>query len=632
MTEGKRPDLSLRHHFFTGSERSEESHATFPGTGTEAGAASWARRAAQVTLERVAEAAHSAPAPLARETGAARFAARAERPWVGAASLCGLATLAATLFFFHLGSYGLWEPDEARYAEIAREMLSTGDFILPRLNYVAYVEKPPLLYWLTATSFGALGHSELAARIVPAVSALLGVLATYLFALKVFDRRRALLAGGILATAPLYTTMAQVLTTDMLLTALVTVALFAFFLSWSEGGGWRWLFYVAMGLGTLAKGPVAIVIPMLVAIVFLAWRRELKGAGARFRPLLGLVLTFAIAAPWFLAVAMREPDFVRFYFFGEHIRRFFEANFSHGEPFYFYIPVVVVGFLPWSILFPVAGSGATANRDARDFCLIAATVILVFFSLASAKLIPYILPALPPLAVAIADSALGLEPSEGAGRGAYAAARRRLKLAAPILMGLLGAAMVVAAIAARSLPEPYPLVVRPALFACGTVMLVGAGLIGVAFARRLTEAALAIGVLTMAAAMLAGSYARLEAEPFRSYTKLSREVAARAPDATLICYHRYVQALAFYGKRRVVLVGLLSELDFGRQRSADASAFFLRTDDDLMRLWNAPGSKVIVIDESDLRRLEPRFGEFIVIASEATKRAILRPEGRVGRN
>ncbi|MFZ0889895.1 MAG: hypothetical protein WA005_15725, partial [Candidatus Binataceae bacterium] len=134
-------------------------------------------------------------------------------------------------------------------------------------------------------------------------------------------------------------------------------------------------------------------------------------------------------------------------------------------------------------------------------------------------------------------------------------------------------------------------------------------------------------VLTMAGGMLAASFARIEAEPLRSYAALSREVASKAPGATLICYHRYVQSLAFYATRRVVLVGSPSELRYGRDHAADSAGYFLSTDDDLMRLWSAPGTKVLVLDEPDLERLRPRLGGFVVIASESKKRAILRSNG-----
>jgi 4-amino-4-deoxy-L-arabinose transferase-like glycosyltransferase len=548
-----------------------------------------------------------------------------------AASLGAVTVLAATLFFFHLGVYGLWEPDEARYAEIAREMLAARDFVVPHLNYVPYIEKPPLLYWLTACSFAIGGLNEFAARLVPATAALTTVIATWMFAARVFDYRRAMLAGAILATAPLFAVMAQVLTTDMLLTSFVTVSLFAFFLAWSEGGAWRWLLYIAMGLGTLTKGPVAIVIPAAVAIAFLIRQRDLRGGVSRLRPASGALLTFAIAAPWFLIVSRREAGFAGFYFVGEHLHRFLDPNFEHAQALYFYVPVLILGFLPWSIILPltVPLTGlfgrwkASANRSARDFCLVAAAVIFGFFSLASGKLIPYVLPAFPPLAIAIADSVMSIEE--------HAGGSRRFAIAAMTTMALIGALMLAAPFAGLS--TPYLSLVRPALLAAGLIAIAGGAMAGLSIARGRVEAAPAIVVLAIAAALIAGSYGRLEAEPLRSYAGLCRTIAAQAPaGSTLICYRRYVQGLPYYNRQRIVLVGAPSELNFGMEHSEDAASWFLTTDDELFRLWDTRGPKVLVIDESDLERLRSRLGNFTTIASEGRKLAILRAEEQLGSN
>jgi 4-amino-4-deoxy-L-arabinose transferase-like glycosyltransferase len=237
----------------------------------------------------------------------------------GFVAVMGLATL---LFFLHLGTYGLWEPDEARYAEIAREMLALHSFIVPHLNYVPYIEKPPLLYWLTALAMSLFGVNEFAARLVNAAAALTGVAATCLFAAKTFDARRAITAGAVLATSVIYAVMAQVLTTDMLLTASITIALYALHLHWHEGGRWCWIAYVAMGLALLTKGPIGVAIPFAAMAIFL-WREgDLRGAIGRFRVIPGLALSAAIAAPWFVAIQIRAPGFCAVYFVGEDIRRF----------------------------------------------------------------------------------------------------------------------------------------------------------------------------------------------------------------------------------------------------------------------------------------------------------------------
>ena len=529
--------------------------------------------------------------------------------------------IAGLIFFFHLGTYGFWEPDEARYGEIAREMLSMRDFIVPHLNYVAYVEKPPLLYWLTVLSFRIIGISEFAARMVPAMSALLGVLATFIFADRERGRRRAVMATAILATAPLYAVMAQVLTTDMPLSALTTIAIFALFLHYKEGRIWCWVAYVAMALATLTKGPVGIALPALTLLVFLWWEGALRGSIRRFHAIAGALLVLAIVAPWFVAISIREPGFLDFYFVGEHIRRIFDSSFSHGEPAYFYIPVIIAGLLPWSLLVPFLTWRRMTPNPARRYCVIASLVIVGTFSASSGKLIPYIIPAFPPLAVLLADGIIACAwPDES--RPLRSPDSRILTESGPLL-GLLGAAVIVVAIEAASFRTPYPMLVQPELFAIGGILLFGGAMTTVAFSARLTGAGLSLIVITIAGALCAGTWARLAAEPMRSYASLSRAVAERASSAKIICYHRYVQGLPFYTRRRVIVVGPLSEMRFGAERASDAKDYFFTSDNDLLRLWNRPGDTVLVLDAGDLARLKDRLGNFTLIAVEHTKRAIV---------
>jgi 4-amino-4-deoxy-L-arabinose transferase-like glycosyltransferase len=538
-----------------------------------------------------------------------------------AAAPAGVIALAAALFLFHLGSYGLWEPDEARYAEIAREMIVSHDYVLPHLNYVPYVEKPPLLYWLTAAHFRILGETEFAARLISARSAVLGVLVTMLFTMRVFDRRRAMLASAILATSPLYAVMAQVLTTDMLLASLITIAIFAFYLHWSEGRRWRWLMYGAMGLAALAKGPVGVVLPILVALIFLWWNRDLWGGLRKLGLPSGLLLTTAITAPWFAAVAMRQPGFVQFYFIGEHLRRFIEPRFSHGAPIYFYVPVLLVGMVPWTLLAPLCRP--PRERDPRvAFTAISASVTFIFFSLASGKLVSYILPVLPPLAILLADRVIS-----------YMDARRaehRRPLGPPMLAGLplvvLGIAAIAVAVWTPDASDGYLALIRPSLTAIGLIMIIGGCATAAIFFAGRSDVGLAAMALTAAAILIAGSYSRLAIESKRSYAQLSRDVARLAPDAGLICYHRYVQALPFYARRRVILVGPPSELRFGAGQSPDAHSYFFEKDADLIQLWHEKRPRVLVIDEPDLARLAPALGQVRVIASEHRKRAVVRAD------
>ena len=544
-----------------------------------------------------------------------------------AGALVAVSALAAIVFFFRLGTYGLWEPDEARYAEIAREMLATHDFIVPHLNYVPYIEKPPLVYWLTALSMSMLRVDEFAARLPNALAALAGVIATYVFALRAFDRRRAILAAAVLATSGLYAVMAQVLTTDMLLAAAVTVALFAFYLHCREGGRWCWLVYAAAGIAVLAKGPVGAVIPLLAGAVFLWWERDLKGAIGRFHVFAGFVLIAAIALPWFAAITLREPGFFDFYFVGEHFRRFFEPSYSHGEPIYYYVPVVVAGMLPWTIVVPFLPWRSLAPNPARRFCIIASALIFALFSLASAKLIPYILPALPPIAVIIADAIAAFADGRTAAIGGAthelkAPDPRRLAAVGPIL-AIAGAGTIAAAINAYRFASPYPMIVHPALYLAGTTLVVGGFACFATFWNRRLAGGLAVFIATASATLMIGSYGRILAEPTRSYAQLAREIDRRAPAAVLICYPRYIQSLPFYCRRRVILVGAKTELAYGAAHAPDASQWFFTSRADLMRLWNQPRSTVLVIDRRALAPLRQSLGSYRVVASDSRKLAIM---------
>jgi 4-amino-4-deoxy-L-arabinose transferase-like glycosyltransferase len=540
--------------------------------------------------------------------------------------VAAILALSLVVCMFHLGSFGLWEPDEARYAEIAREMLLSGKLMVPHLNYVAYVEKPPLLYWLTTLSFWIFGVSEFAARLPVAISAIAGILATYVFALRAFGRRHAILAAAILATTPLYALMAQVLTTDMTLTALTTIATLAFFLHWQEGGRWCWIAYVAMGLAVMTKGPVGAAIPIFSIAIWLALRRELSGAIARFSAIPGLSLTFLIAAPWFIFMSIREPGFAKFYFIGEHLRRAFEADYSHKEAFYFYIPVLAIGLLPWSMLVPFLTWRAVPRNPARSFCIVAAGVTVVAFSCASAKLIPYVLPAVPPMVVLIADGLVSCAWPSAESGGASKSPDSRILIESGPLLTLLGAGVIIAAIEAPEFRTPYVMAARPAMYAIGTILIAGGMATTLMFFASRTATGLAAIVVTLALTLIAGGWVRLETEPMRSYAALSRAIADQAADATIICYHRYVQSLAFYNRQRVALVGGRTELDFGSQLDPGAGQWFLNNDEQMFRRWERPGPVVIVLDAGDLARMKEQLGEFDVIAVEGKKRAIVRHE------
>ena len=545
----------------------------------------------------------------------------------------GVTLLALILFFFHLGTYGLWEPDEARYAEIAREMLASHNFIIPHLNYVPYVEKPPLLYWLTTGSMELFGINEFGARFVNATAALIGVLTTYLFALRTFDCRRALLSGVVLATSALYALMAQVLTTDILLTTTTSIAMFAFFLQWRDGGRWWLVCYFAVAAAVLTKGPVGAVLPLITAAAFLWFEGEWRGATQRFHLVGGLAIAALVSLPWFIAITIEEPSFFSFYFVGEHLRRFLEPRYSHGEPIYYYFPVVAGGFLPWSLALLVVPWRLLEPNPARRFCLIAAATVFMLFSLASSKLIPYILPAFPFLAILAADGLMTFADADESCSSSRAHRFRPEKTSQPdprrlalvtLMLALAGEAVIAVAFDPGRFKSPYLATLRPVLYVSAATAVVCAILCSAAFWTRHFEVGLALLIGGTAVTLIAISYGRILMEPTRSYATLARSIQRLAPAARLICYPRFIESLPFYCRRRVILVGAKTELAYGAKHANDASRFFYSRPDDLVRLWDEPQESVLVIDRGALGQVQDLLGSYRVIASDTRKLALAR--------
>ncbi|MBI3569665.1 MAG: glycosyltransferase family 39 protein, partial [Gammaproteobacteria bacterium] len=320
-----------------------------------------------------------------------------------------LTLLLAVFFGFELGSRALWHPDEGRYSEIPRAMVASGDYVTPRLNGVKYFEKPVLFYWMQAGSIKLFGVNEWALRLWPALLALAGCLAVYGAGRKLFGRRAGLIAAIVLATSPLYYLLARIITLDMAVSVLLTGALLSFLLGVREPPGrtcslYLYAFYALCAAATLIKGLIGIVIPAMVigAWIVLLWDWRLLRA---IHLPTGLLLFFALAAPWHVLAARANPEFAQFYFIHEHFQRYLTTVHMRYQPWWFFMPVLVLGMLPWiGLLFPAlrdAWAGWRARHERREelFLLLWAGLVFAFFSVSSSKLIPYILPMLPPLAL-----------------------------------------------------------------------------------------------------------------------------------------------------------------------------------------------------------------------------------------
>ncbi len=324
-----------------------------------------------------------------------------------------LTLVLGALFFILLGSRPLFVPDEGRYAEIAREMISSKEYLIPHLNGILYFEKPILFYWLSSLAFKIGGVKIWAIRSVNALLALLGCLFTYLTGYQLYDRKTGLTAALVLGTSLLYFIMAHMVALDLALTVFLAGSLYAFLvgalmpLSYRR----RLCFYasgVSAALAVLTKGLVGILFPCLIIGAWLLLRRMAKPTPMqdhRFRlssfylPTT-LLIFLLIALPWHVIVQHQHPEFFHFYFIEQHILRYTDSSIGHDEPIWFFIPCLLVGFLPWTWFLPKAFY--QKQSEVSLFFTLWVIIVFLFFSFSKSKLIPYILPLYPALALLVA--------------------------------------------------------------------------------------------------------------------------------------------------------------------------------------------------------------------------------------
>ncbi len=511
-----------------------------------------------------------------------------------------LAVAVVALYGYGARGFGLAEPDETRYAEIGREMVVSGEWLSPHVNYVKYSQKPPLVFWATALSFLAFGQHEWAVRLPSLLGGLVTLLLTGWLAARLYGGATGLLACAVLAFTPLFGFMAIVLTLDMLLTACLTLALVGVWRAWEGGGDRRWvrLASVATALGVLVKGPVAVLLVGAVAALFLlthgGWRALRPWCDWR-----GLALGAAIALPWFAIASWRDPAFWHYFIIEQHFVRFTSQK-QHREPFWFFLPVVLGALAPWSLAAAFDPGLARGLLDPRRwapatrFLALWAVVIVGFFSLSHTKLVTYALPALPPLAILLARLLLhGLAVGRTAG---LARAAWLLTIGAPVL-GLVAAIL-------PWLASHYRVPILVPYLAVGALPMLLAGVATLhLLARRRPDAALVAFAAGWALVFAVAVSGRGVVNDYRSLALAAR--ATLGPDDRLALYRNFVQGMVYYTGRRNIMIGPPGEMTFGSQQG-EQSAWFWRDDAAwISREWAGPGRLLVLFNRRDLDRLRP---------------------------
>lgn len=370
-----------------------------------------------------------------------------------------LVAVCLVLFFPQVGMHYLWESDEARYAELGREMLESGSFshwIIPRLNYVIYLEKPPLYYWLTALSFAAFGVNEIAARLVPAVFGTLSVLILFALGRGLWDDDRAgFWSGLVLATSLMFLALSRVILVDMVLCCGILLAVWG---AWSLRAGRQWglyAFWVGCAIGFLTKGVLGPGLAAMAVVLF----GLLAGEWLLLRRLLwdwrGWALFLLLCLPWVVAAAILQKGFITYFFWDEQVGRLLTTQHQRFEPWWYYFLLVPGAFLPWTMLLPWC-VGRTFPRaqwrqpEARSWLMSAVWFVgfFVFFTVSRSKMLHYALPMLP-LALLVGRPLSGVMSWP---KGATAPAGLRASITAlATLCLLLGLGLVVFAGVSRNL-------------------------------------------------------------------------------------------------------------------------------------------------------------------------------------
>ena len=320
-----------------------------------------------------------------------------------------LLALALAVAFPFLGSFGLLEPDEGRFAQIGREMAATGDFLVPRLNGIEQFYKPPLVYWISAVGYRVFGVSEWTARL-PSALAFAGVIwLTGWMGWRLRGRKVGWMAALILGSMVEPYALGRQITLDMSLTFWITAAL-ACLVEVGVGSRRRWagyLFFVCMGLGFLAKGPMAWVVPLSAALVWGGMAKR-KGEKLDLPWGLGIPMTFGVAMSWFVTVCWRYPELWKYFLGYELVERFASTTHGRSKPWWFFLPILLIGTVPWTGFLPgLIRQSLIKMKDQKLSPVlwgVGAAIVIPFVVVSSSgsKLLTYILPIYPPLALALA--------------------------------------------------------------------------------------------------------------------------------------------------------------------------------------------------------------------------------------
>jgi len=517
----------------------------------------------------------------------------------------------------------LANPDEGRYSEISREMAVSGDWVTPRLDGVKYFEKPPLQYWATALAFEAFGESEVTARLYVALCGLLTVVVAAYASRRLGSPESRAATGLALLSCPYFMALGTIVTLDMGLTLWTTATFCAFILAEEAAArgspsarGWSAVAWLAMALAVLSKGLIGIVFTGAAVFFHMVLRRDLRVL-RRLGWAYGLPLFLAVAAPWFFAVSRANPEFAHFFFIHEHFERFLTTEHRRVEPWWYFLPIVAAGFLPWAFAMPAAIVHAWRSESGRPFqplrvALLWCAFVVAFFSASGSKLPAYVLPVFPILAIAL-------------GRYLADAPPRRLALWCALGALLVIPLSVLAIDIDRGTHDAWTAAMyraaKPWAYAAVAALL--AGTLGGALLLRSGRRWLGLAAVALAGLLLIECIED-------GYEELSPRQSGKAvaqamepwlkPSTRLYSVNHYDQTVPFYIKRKVTLVNYRDEFETGLEAEPGLA---LWETDDFEDEWLRPGDALAIMQPGTFEKFR-RLGLPMQVLHEDPRRVLVR--------
>lgn len=502
-------------------------------------------------------------------------------------------------------------PSEARYIEIPREMIVSGDWLTPHINDVPYFEKPPLFYWMQAAALEVGGLGEFSGRAVTTLLTTLTCLLSYALGRMLYGRLSGLMAATVLATCLLGYGMSRVAVLDVPVTLFITACLGCFMAARRAQGAKQrnlyWLMYLASALAVMTKGLIGMVLPGLVIGLWIAltgsWRLLL-----RVRLLSGLAIFLAVTAPWHWLMAKEHPDFLNFYFIHEHFTRYATDSHHRTAPWWFFLAITLAGLLPWTGLLPATlrqlkgVSWRQLRKHPENLLLVLwIAVPLVFFSLSHSKLASYIFVIFPPLAVLLGHTLAQLWQEQLPLR---VLRRTGLFFAAACLLAVAAFPFAVAFIPVKKLdlsslqPLQFLPFFAPLLLLCFVLCFRRRSPRAHILALALTSAGLDVSVNNSAA-----GFDTLGSRPLAGMLK-----PRLGPDDIVATYREYWQDLPVYLGRTVTVVDWKGELEYGISQAPETERWMIGADEFWKRCAMHQGNVFMLVKEDVYKTLSMPVG------------------------